>query len=49
MGCLSMRDVDVPSGWFRGVLDPCLLAPVGEGETYGYELATRLEGAGWGE
>ena len=43
-----MYGVDVPSGWFRGVLDPCLLALVGEGETYGYELAARLEGAGLG-
>lgn len=43
-----MRELDVPSGWFRGVLDPCLLALVGDGETYGYELAGRLEDAGLG-
>ncbi len=43
-----MQELDIPTGWFRGVLDPCLLALVGEGETYGYELATRLEAAGLG-
>lgn len=39
---------DIPPGWFRGILDPCLLALVGDGETYGYELAGRLERAGLG-
>ena len=43
-----MVEPDVPSGWFRGVLDPCLLALVADGETYGYELAGRLEAAGLG-
>lgn len=37
-----------PREWFRGVLEPCLLALVGQGETYGYELAARLEQAGFG-
>jgi PadR family transcriptional regulator PadR len=43
-----MADVDAPTGWIRGVLDPCLLALVGDGETYGYELAGKLEDAGLG-
>lgn len=43
-----MEDDNLPSGWIRGVLDPCLLALVGDGETYGYELAGRLEDAGLG-
>ncbi len=43
-----MADVDIPSGWIRGVLDPCLLALVGDSEAYGYELAGRLEEAGLG-
>lgn len=43
-----MTDLDVPPGWIRGVLEPCLLALVGGGEAYGYELAGRLEAAGLG-
>lgn len=43
-----MNDEDLPGGWIRGVLDPCLLALVGDGEAYGYELAGRLEAAGLG-
>ena len=43
-----MLELDIPSEWFRGVLDPCLLALVGDGETYGYELVGRLEAAGLG-
>lgn len=43
-----MNVPEVPNGWFRGILDPCLLALVGDGETYGYELAGRLEQAGLG-
>lgn len=38
----------VPREWFRGVLEPCLLALLAEGESYGYELAGRLEAAGFG-
>lgn len=34
--------------WFRGVLEPCLLALMAGGETYGYQLAGRLEQAGFG-
>lgn len=36
------------SPWLRGVLEPCLLGLLGEGEAYGYDLATRLEVAGIG-
>lgn len=43
-----MSELNVPSGWIRGVLEPCLLALVGDGEAYGYELASRLEAAGLG-
>lgn len=35
--------------WLRGVLEPCLLALVGEGEAYGFELAARLREAGVGD
>ncbi|MEZ5225302.1 MAG: PadR family transcriptional regulator [Acidimicrobiales bacterium] len=38
----------LPAGWLRGVLDPCLLSLLSEGEAYGYELAGRLEAAGLG-
>lgn len=34
--------------WLRGVLEPCLLGLLAEGEAYGYELATRLKEAGVG-
>jgi PadR family transcriptional regulator, regulatory protein PadR len=30
----------------RGVLDLCLLAVIGEGQTYGYEMTKRLRGRG---
>lgn len=43
-----MTESDIPAGWIRGVLEPCLLALVGGGEAYGYELAARLEAAGLG-
>jgi len=34
--------------WIRGVLEPCLLALVATGDSYGYELAGRLGSAGLG-
>jgi PadR family transcriptional regulator, regulatory protein PadR len=37
-----------PGEWMRGVLSLCVLALVAEGETYGYAVAQRLEGAGLG-
>jgi len=36
------------SQWLRGVLDLCVLAMVAEQESYGYQLAQRLERAGLG-
>ncbi len=44
-----MKSVDTPKPWLRGVLEPCLLALLVEGETYGYELGVRLEAAGLGK
>lgn len=35
--------------WLRGVLELCVLAVLSEQERYGYELAQRLEQAGFGE
>ena len=43
-----MSNIQLPVGWIRGVLDPCLLALLSSGEAYGYELAGRLEQAGLG-
>lgn len=37
------------SQWLKGVLDLCVLARLGDGEAYGYELAKALETAGFGE
>lgn len=34
--------------WLRGLLDICVLAQLGAGESYGYELAQSLERAGLG-
>lgn len=34
--------------WLRGVLDPCLLALLADGEAYGYELAAQLDAQGLG-
>lgn len=38
-----------PGEWIRGVLPLCLLAVVAEDETYGYEVARRLQAAGLGK
>lgn len=38
-----------PAQWMRGVLELCVLALVGEGETYGYEIVQRLKAAGFGQ
>jgi PadR family transcriptional regulator PadR len=43
-----MAEMDLQTGWIRGVLEPCLLALVGPREAYGYELAGRLDDAGLG-
>lgn len=39
---------DLSREWIRGVLEPCLLALVATGDSYGYELASRLAAAGLG-
>ncbi|WP_327034930.1 PadR family transcriptional regulator [Micromonospora ureilytica] len=38
-----------PAQWMRGVLELCVLALVGENETYGYEIVQRLKAAGFGQ
>ncbi len=43
-----MSESVLPTGWIRGVLEPCLLAFLADGEAYGYVLAGRLESAGLG-
>jgi PadR family transcriptional regulator PadR len=44
-----MGGPDVVAGpWLRGVLEPCLLALLADGEAYGYELANQLEARGIG-
>lgn len=37
------------SQMLKGLLDPCLLAVIGSGEAYGYEIVSRLERAGLAE
>lgn len=45
----SPNDQDARRGqWLKGVLDLCVLALIGDGSSYGYDLATRLEEAGLG-
>ncbi|MGD9749623.1 MAG: PadR family transcriptional regulator [Acidimicrobiia bacterium] len=44
-----MTAVGIPRDWVRGVLEPCLLGLLADGEAYGYALAARLEAAGVGE
>jgi PadR family transcriptional regulator PadR len=34
--------------WLRGVLELCVLGSLTKGESYGYEIAQRLEAAGLG-
>ena len=41
-------DLDRRNQWLRGVLDLCVLALLRGGESYGYELAQRLEAKGIG-
>jgi len=45
-----MPDTYIPPSapWLRGVLEPCLLALLAEGEAYGYQLAAQLEERGFG-
>lgn len=44
----SSAPPDLSREWIRGVLEPCLLALVATGDSYGYELAARLGAAGLG-
>lgn len=37
-----------PAEWMRGALEVCVLAVVARAETYGYEIAQRLQDAGLG-
>jgi PadR family transcriptional regulator PadR len=43
-----MAEQMFPSEWLRGVLELCVLGIVGEGPTYGYAIAQRLDEAGVG-
>lgn len=45
-----MSDAEFPPSapWVRGVLEPCLLALLADGETYGYQLAAQLDSLGFG-
>jgi PadR family transcriptional regulator PadR len=41
-------DRDRRAQWLRGVLDLCVLGALSGGESYGYEIAQRLEHGGLG-
>lgn len=43
-----MESSDLPRDWVRGLIEPCILALLLEGEAYGYALAARLSDAGLG-
>ena len=36
-----------PSSWFKGFLEVAVLAVIADGETYGYEITSRLDAAGF--
>lgn len=38
----------IPSQMLKGVLEGCMLAVIEKGETYGYEITTRLSEYGFG-
>ncbi|MEV4702554.1 PadR family transcriptional regulator [Actinoplanes sp. NPDC049316] len=40
--------MDRRTQWLRGVLDLCVLGALARGESYGYEIAQRLEAGGLG-
>ena len=40
--------MDRRTQWLRGVLDLCVLGALTRGESYGYEIAQRLEAGGLG-
>lgn len=41
-------DRDRRAQWLRGVLDLCVLGALSGGESYGYQIAQRLEASGLG-
>jgi len=43
-----MTDDGWPTEWLRALLPLCVLGAVAEGDTYGYAIAQRLQGAGLG-
>jgi PadR family transcriptional regulator PadR len=43
-----VSEIRWPAEWLRGVLQLCVLGVLADGPTYGYAIASRLEGAGLG-
>ncbi len=46
---LGMTPTQWPADWQRGILELCVLRIIGDGPTYGYDIAARLAAAGLGE
>lgn len=44
-----MAATDRRASWLKGVLDLLVLAALTDGESYGYEIAKTLDGAGLGQ
>lgn len=44
-----MEVIQWPADWQRGILELCVLRIIGDGPTYGYDIASRLADAGLGE
>jgi PadR family transcriptional regulator PadR len=44
----GMAERQWPAEWMRGALEVCVLAVVARAETYGYEIAQRVQEAGLG-
>ena len=44
-----MSEIQWPTEWLRGVLEPCVLAIIGRGPTYGYAISAELAASGLGE
>lgn len=43
-----MSNTALPASWLKGFLELAVLAVIAEGETYGYEITSRLGEAGFG-
>ena len=43
-----MSNTALPASWLKGFLELAVLAVIAEGETYGYEITSRLDEAGFG-